>query len=83
MIWQSACSLVVAASARRLVAAVALLLPRTDRRRFYGECCTRLWDLPPAGAGRCQQLQHATHQLRSSTPLRIAVLAPRSGKASP
>jgi hypothetical protein len=67
----------------RVAAAVARLLPVTDRPRYGEEYRGELWELAASGRGRCQQILCALCQFRCVVPLRFAVLAPRRKKASP
>ena len=73
----------VAPSAGRLAAVAAWLLPAGERARYGEEYRSELHDLAGAGAGRRQQLAYAVRLLVRAMPLRLAVLAPRRGKASP
>jgi DNA-binding CsgD family transcriptional regulator len=67
----------------RLSAVAAWLLPAGERARYGEEYRSELHDLAAAGAGRRQQLGYAVRLLVRAAPLRVAVLAPRHGKASP
>jgi hypothetical protein len=73
----------VAPAAGRLAAAATRLLPTADRPRYGGEFRSELWELAEAGAGRRQQLLCALRQFRCAVPLRFAVHATRTRKASP
>ena len=67
----------------RLSAVAAWLLPAGERARYGEEYRSELHDLAAAGAGRRQQLGYAIRLLVRAMPLRLAMLAPRHGKASP
>jgi len=73
----------VAPSACRLTIVAAWLLPAGQRARYGEEYRSELYDLAAGGAGRRQQLGYALRLLGRAGPLRLAVLAPRRGKASP
>jgi DNA-binding CsgD family transcriptional regulator len=66
----------------RLSAVAAWLLPAGERARYGEEYRSELHELATAGAGRRQQLGYAVRLLVRAAPLRVAVLAPRHGKAS-
>ena len=73
----------MAAWAGRLAALAVWLLPARERARYGAEYRSELHDLAAAGADRRQQLAYAARLLVRAVPLRVAVLEPRRGKASP
>jgi hypothetical protein len=72
----------LALSACRLATLATRLLPAGNRARYGEEYRSELHDLAAEGAKRPQQLGYAVRLLVRAAPLRVAVLAPRRGKAS-
>lgn len=70
----------IAASATHLLAAATRLLPTNDRKRYYDEFISELWELAQLG-GRTRQLRYALRQLCSALKMSAALRSPRRRSA--